>query len=99
MRLALEAGGLDTTGHPTWAANYGPFLEDSGFSAISSSNYAPQAGDIIVSPPYPGDKTPYGHIAMYDGSKWVSDFVQRDQYANSGYRAAKGGTIYRAGGG
>ena len=48
-------------------------LVNIGFSKISKGN--PQKGDIYVE-----DKTnthPHGHIAIYDGNNWVSDFVQK----------------------
>lgn len=94
VRLALEAGGLNTVGHPVWARNYGPFLESRGFSQVSTSGYVPQAGDIAVMPPYPGGK-PYGHIAMFDGTRWISDFSQRDMFGGPGYRNNGQVAIYR----
>lgn len=82
VRWALEAGGVDTSGHPGVAKDYGPFLQNHGFAEVSSSDsasgYTPQPGDIVVIQPPAG--TPknkaYGHIAGYDGSQWVSDFGQ-----------------------
>ena len=71
------------------AGDYGPFLLRTGHR----DSYAPQVGDTVVF-----DKTaqhPYGHIEMYDGQRWVSDFMQR---SFSPYRDAASTppfTIYR----
>jgi type VI secretion system secreted protein VgrG len=46
------------------------------------NNYTPLKGDIAVIQGYPGGTTcsscgcPCGHIQMYNGSQWVSDFFQ-----------------------
>jgi hypothetical protein len=85
VRQALDAGGFDDSGHPTDAKNYGPFLTSKGFSDVGSSDSSPQAGDVVVIQNYPGGSVP-GHIAMYDGSQWVSDFVQQDFWGGPGYR-------------
>src|SRR5579872_4817898 len=49
VRWALEAGGVDTSGHPDVARKYGPFLQNHGFAEVSSSDsprgYTPQPGD------------------------------------------------------
>ena len=42
VRLALEAGGLSTNGHPVPACDYDDFLPTIGFHEISKSNYVPQ---------------------------------------------------------
>ena len=64
-------------------------LSDIGFKQISKGN--PKKGDIYVE-----DRTSshvHGHIAIYDGSNWVSDFIQKsdrvhftDQGTNYYYR-------------
>ena len=53
--------------------------------------YAPQRGDVVV---FAGsDANPHGHIAIYDGGHWVSDFRQRNM---SPYRTgAPPSVIYR----
>ena len=38
--------------------------------------------------PYKGGD-PNGHITMYDGEDWLSDFVQRDMWGGPGYRENK----------
>ena len=85
VRQALDAGGFNDSGHPNYAKDYGPFLVGKGFSDIGGSDGSPQAGDVVVIQNYPGGSIP-GHIAMYDGSKWVSDFAQQDFWGGPGYR-------------
>lgn len=84
VRHALHAGGVDTTG-VRLAKDYGPALESAGFIATGSGQTL-LAGDIIVIQPYPGGNRA-GHIAIYDGSNWYSDFRQHDMWAGPGYRA------------
>lgn len=93
VRLALEAGGLSTDGRPLYATDYDTYLPSIGFSAIDTSNYAPQAGDIIVHEATGNHK--YGHIAMYNGEQWISDFKQNDMYGGSAYRNSQNYTIFR----
>jgi uncharacterized Zn-binding protein involved in type VI secretion len=85
VRQAMEAGGMDTTGRPVSAKDYGPFLDKKGFAKVSPENYVPQKGDVVVIQPYKGGSV-HGHIAMYDGQQWVSDFKQKDMWGGSGYR-------------
>ncbi len=84
VRRALEAGGLDTTGHPVNARDYGPFLLGRGFEKIADATPS-LSGDVVVIQPYLG-ADPAGHIAMYSGTGWVSDFAQRDFWGGPGFR-------------
>jgi len=72
---------LDTTGRPAVAYKYNEFLPKLGFIPILESkytgnklpdNYTPQKGDIVVIGANKNHKA--GHIAMYNGSQWISDF-------------------------
>lgn len=81
VRQALEAGGMNMTGRPNNANAYIGFLKNKGYQQVGSGygetlgSYIPQAGDIII---YKANaKHRYGHIAMYDGQDWYSDFKQR----------------------
>ena len=95
VRWALEAGGINTKGHPVPAKNYGPFLQGHGFSIVFSDDYTPQPGDIAVIQPYTGGNQ-NGHIAGWNGSNWVSSFNQRGVYPGPGYRNAEPDySIYR----
>jgi hypothetical protein len=75
-RMGLEAAGLNTADRPQSgdAGDYGPFLLRHSAQIVPPDSYIPQVGDVVVF-----DKTdqhPYGHIEMYDGNHWVSDFMQ-----------------------
>lgn len=50
-----------------------------------------EVGDIVVFQPIGGRK--YGHIAIWNGSQWVSDFKQRNFIVHSDY--TKNGAEYR----
>jgi len=50
-------------------------LRNIGFSENSNVLSSPNKGDICVTMP-PSNAYPDGHIAIYNGSKWVSDFIQ-----------------------
>jgi hypothetical protein len=94
-RLGMEAAGLSTQDRPRSgdAGDYGPFLLRHGAQVVAKDLYTPQVGDTVVF-----EKTaqhPYGHIEMYDGQRWVSDFMQ---HSFSPYRDAASTppfTIYR----
>lgn len=79
VRMAMEAGGLSTKGRPQYGGDYGDFLLKNGWQPIDGSKVPFQPGDICVSHGI-GRKNKQGHymghISMYDGSKWVSDYVQ-----------------------
>ena len=52
---------------------------------VASQGYQPQKGDVVVIQSYAGGD-PNGHVAMYDGTTWISDFRQRDMWGGPGYR-------------
>jgi type VI secretion system secreted protein VgrG len=88
VRLALQAGGVDTGGFPVFAKDYADHLSLRGFESVDTDHYQPAAGDIVVIQPYKGGSVA-GHIAMYTGTEWISDFKQRDMWGGPGYRSAK----------
>ena len=76
-----------------WARDYGPQLEKVGFTPIVDEpgtngfgatypppDYMPQKGDVAVMDPPRISKTPAGHIAIYNGDQWVSDYKQDPLY-------------------
>ncbi|MFN8394278.1 MAG: peptidoglycan amidohydrolase family protein [Bacteroidia bacterium] len=96
VRMAINAGGVATPGNPVSAKDYKGYLEKFGFKQISTASY--QKGDIAVFEAFQGDKKyhEHGHIQMYNGAQWVSDFKQRDFWAGGDYRKHKPGhVIYR----
>lgn len=77
VRAAIDHGGIPTYGFPGNAYEYPEFLENLDFKQIAthkSRNYKPQKGDIMVFNAKKGHRS--GHIAMYNGKLWVSDFKQ-----------------------
>jgi RHS repeat-associated protein len=91
--VALAAGGLNVGSHN--GKDYGPYLLDAGFSEVSPNGYQPRSGDVVVFQPYSGG-SPYGHVQGFDGTNWVSDFIQPYPatapggiYPGAGYRNRK----------
>jgi len=86
-RQGMEAGGLNTAGHPIDAKNYGPFLLQHGYHTVPGASYFgnEQVGDIAVFQPAPGHSQS-GHIEMYDGNGWVSDFQQKNFSPYHGFK-------------
>lgn len=93
VRLALEAGGCNTWGHPFTADGYNEFLKSLDFSVVDKNNYRPQTGDVVVFSSVKGH--PYGHIAMWNGRQWVSDFRQKGLFVANAYITAQNHKYYR----
>lgn len=92
VRIALQDAGYTSlaTNHPVSAYQYGPYLTNLGFASVSGSSY--QAGDVAVFQPVSGHT--HGHIAMYNGTQWVSDYKQQTIYASQAYKSGSF-TVYR----
>lgn len=90
VREAIEAGGGSTKGHPFYAKDYGPLLVSLGFEEVSDVGYLPMFGDVAVFLPPTTSKIQAGHIQIFNGTKWVSDFLQgKDFWPGGGYRTEK----------
>ncbi|QYM90703.1 hypothetical protein FGI21_01905 [Dickeya zeae] len=107
---AIQAGGTKIERAPA-AKDLGSKLIAAGFTAVFSmprpsreydrSKLLP--GDVVILEGFKQDikagikkDHPFGHAAMYDGSKWISDFTQSGFYPGPDYRVALPGyTIYR----
>lgn len=93
VREALEAGGVFIKNYPGLAKEYGPYLEQAGFHKLSprpQPDYDAQKGDVVVIQNYEDGEA--GHIAIFNGSHWVSDFLQLRNdslWAGPGYREHK----------
>ncbi|MBM1021652.1 MULTISPECIES: hypothetical protein [unclassified Enterobacter] len=104
VRRATEAGGVHIRipppriGNSASACDYGPSFVEVGFKVVYtySGNGSvdtaiipgQQAGDVVVIQPIDGH--PHGHIAIFNGTNWVSDFVQlRGFYPGQLYRNTK----------
>lgn len=85
VRTFLEYGGLNTSGRPRLARQYVGYLPTIGFQHIgtlgstnsqtSFTQSGVQPGDIAVYQK-PGAPTEPGHICMWNGQQWCSDFRQ-----------------------
>jgi len=73
VRTAIEQGGGLSLRRTEAAKDYGPILVAAGFFQVSGP---PQKGDVIVIDAVP-NYHPYGHMAIFHGDIWVSDFRQR----------------------
>jgi len=108
---AIRATGITVTPPPNApgkpypvAKDYGLPLEAAGFQSVINNNsgtyppigYIPKKGDVVVIQPISDPKHSAGHMAMYDGKQWVSDFKQRDFWPGPQYRTERPSyTIYR----
>jgi hypothetical protein len=96
--MAMQSGGIDTTGRPNDTGDYGPFLGKLNFNPVPGQPfvpYIPVKGDIAVFDK--NDIHTHGHVTGFDGAQWVSDFVQRQM--NPYVSPSTGGVlqIYRSG--
>lgn len=77
---ALQAGGCPAIILPAqWYRYYMPMVQ---FEEVSQDGYVPMKGDVVVfeRPAWRGWIRPsqwWGHIAMYNGEQWISDFKQK----------------------
>ena len=88
VRKAMEGGGMNTDGRPNSACDYGPFLKRKGFYPVWTFKYAPHKGDIAVFDAFKSPTFDYkwGHIQMYNGTQWVSDFKQSDFWCGKDFK-------------
>lgn len=94
VRRALQEGGLEIEGHqPNSACRYVAHLPYWGFDLVyqgtvggNNSSYVPQKGDIavIAGVTNEDEKRKHGHIHVYGGDGWYSDFKAQTPhvYAN-----------------
>ncbi len=73
---ALKAGKADTYDYPVTAKNFGTLLKEEGAVEVHAAPYAPELGDFVVIAGSPSH--PLGHVEVYDGKSWMSDFEQKD---------------------
>lgn len=93
VRKALQSAGYKFTPQESayMYASKG-ILAGAGFTKLSNHNYVPQVGDVAVF--NRSAKHPHGHIQIYDGREWVSDFRQ-GVGKFSPYRQHNGYTVWR----
>jgi hypothetical protein len=91
VRNAIVAGGiiLPNADAEGFANILGDLLKSRGFMEVYGGQAAsehPIAGDVAVIQPYLSPKA-HGHIAMFNGTMWVSDYFQpHGLYPNASYR-------------
>ena len=90
VRRALQAAGYSFTPQPSAYQYANGTLASAGFVKLSNDNYAPQVGDVAVF--NRTAKNIHGHIQIYDGNQWVSDFRQPKF---SPYSQHNGYTVWR----
>ena len=108
---AIDAGlsAKSDVERPRHAYQFGAYLEANGFVAIPAPETFLK-GDVVIidkfaswSGPHKDAKkaftmltNPSGHMAIYDGTQWISDFKQRELYPGPDYRYVRPNfTIYR----
>lgn len=86
VRSFIEAGGMSTVGRPASAYKYTEYLPTKGFRHVaklkgreSQNAFHPQPGDISVM-----SHGKHGHICMWSGNQWVSDFPQSNMWPYKG---------------
>jgi hypothetical protein len=84
VRMALEAGGVTLTITRS-AKDYGQSLELAGFRVVNRhSCVIAHRGDVAIIQPVISSE--HGHMTMFDGEIWISDFKQRSMYPGPEYR-------------
>lgn len=76
---ALEYAGIKFQRQPSaYMYHSNGILKKAGFGLVSTSmsGYSPQPGDVCVVGRFNNHK--HGHICIYDGKNWISDFIQRN---------------------
>jgi hypothetical protein len=89
VRTAIQMAGVPVI-QQAYAKQYGANLIAVGWKRLASRPAKRRRGDIIVFQPYPGGNIA-GHIQMWSGAQWVSDFKQgtNNNTPWSGYIRAK----------
>ena len=91
MKAIRNGGCYNCYIYPGYA--YNKILPQLGFKEISVKNYIPKKGDVSVLPQ--NSHSTFGHIAIYDGRKWISDFEQSSIYPGKAYRTVGKYQIFR----
>jgi hypothetical protein len=72
------------------AKDYGMGLLALGFVPLPGMCGGFEAGDVVIIEGFSGSTE--GHMAMYDGQKWISDFAQNNYVGREGGVYPAGGT-------
>jgi hypothetical protein len=81
-REAIEKGTGDVLDRTRYAGDYGKSLEKVNWHKIpTNENYKPQKGDVRIYSPIEGTANGReGHMQMFDGKQWISDYRQGESY-------------------
>ena len=88
---AIEAGGAHIN-RTEYAKDFGPALEAAGWHSVGETNHFERGDIAVIQPP---DGTGAGHMCMFDGHDWISDFHQTrgggidGMYPGPSYRAKR----------
>lgn len=86
IRKAMIAGGIPLQHLRGDAWHYKYILPILGFRETGNRE-TPEIGDIVVFQPIENRK--YGHIAIWNGNQWVSDFKQKNMIPAKAYHKTK----------
>ena len=88
-----------------WAKDYDIPLKTAGFQEVAKGakatgyppiGYIPEKGDVAIIQAVSDPAHPAGHMAMYDGTHWVSDFRQNNFWPGGLYKQERPSyVIYR----
>jgi hypothetical protein len=78
---AIRMGGRLKIPNTRLAKDMGRTLVNAGFRLVYDQ---PHAGDVAVIQNIVGHDS--GHVCIYDGQQWISDFIQRTLYPGQAYR-------------
>jgi hypothetical protein len=71
------------------AKDFGGVLMDAGFALIAFGNvangFSPRTGDVMLLDTYPGQRYGAGHMMMFNGAIWVSDYRQTAMHTGDGF--------------
>lgn len=93
VRTAIEVGGISTAGRPMNAKDYVNFLPRIGFRHYKTIKYNGALARLMQNDILPGDIAVYikpsnpsspGHICMFTGKQWCSDFKQNSMWVYGG---------------
>jgi len=74
-----DGGGAKTSlAFPNPAKDFGPILEDMGFKPYTFDTYTPKRGDVVILQQWRTHSN--GHMEMWDGNQWVSDYKQGNAF-------------------
>ena len=88
----MESLGIPTNGRPTYGGDYGPYLLSTGWQKLTPGS-KPQVGDVCVTKGQGSNKE--GHISMYNGHQWVSDYLQSSPLVYSWAKVGINTNFYR----